>query len=101
MSTPRADVERRTTKCHLVGLHELRRPRKPRQWHCFETRSPKIEPAFAVPVDEAVNVFRRPAHEMSSHSFASSLPSELRSTPSAIMVILPALSISTFAIPTP
>src|SRR6266851_7562034 len=93
----RADFHARrrlATHCNLVCGHELRRPRQARQRYRLEAGAPKVEAWLVVPINEALHEFRRAAHEMRSHSFASSLPSR-GSASSAIMMILPVLSIST------
>src|SRR5262249_21430829 len=42
----------------LVGGHKLGRPRKAGQGHVLETSAAAVTPRSAMPVDEAVHVFR-------------------------------------------
>src|SRR6266487_3198885 len=59
----------------LVRRHELGRPWQAGQGRTLETRPTEIPARVAVPIDETLHVFRRPAHQMRSHSFASALGS--------------------------
>src|SRR5262245_61728641 len=98
----RADLEARgTLYCLLVGGHELGRPRQAGEADLLMTGAPEIEPGFAMSIDEPVSEFRQTTHHTRSYSFTSVVSPECTVASTAMMTILPALSISTRAICTP
>src|SRR5438067_9018136 len=95
------DDRRRLIHRRRISVHELGGPGHSMQRGGLMSRTSEVKPWFAVPIDIAVHVFRQMTHHTRSHSFAS-VVSPSRSVPSrVIIVILPALSISTRAICTP
>src|SRR5262249_52743072 len=98
----RADFDPgRLGKCGLIGTHEFGRPREARQGDGLESGAPEVEAWLAVPIYEALHVFRRATHRTRSHSFASVIASDFSVVSAAIITILPVLSISIRAICTP
>src|SRR4029079_18745103 len=55
----------------LIGGHEFGRPRKPWQGYPLEAWAAEIKSRLTVAVNEPVHEFRRPFHQMRSHSFSS------------------------------